>query len=345
MNRIQLPGVIFEFTTKCNLKCRYCYNYWKKETDYIEDIEKCNPKKTLKQWFKRVKTDRVTFSGGEPTTNFDELLDCIMYLKRRNKKVTIITNATLLSKEKLELLAMIKVDLFEITINSYDKNIHEMLNGVKDSFEKSVTAIKYLLSRKCDVVVPVVITKYNVLEIDKTLDYIYNLGIKRIMVNRYNIGGNGCNDVTEILPTLEELKTAYKKCNDFAIEKDIKLHSLVCCPICAINPDDYSNIVFSNCACKNKNRKYTLTRDGNVRYCNHSPSILGNIYNETMKNIISSEKLNQWAQIEPEFCTDCSKKELCHYGCRAASEQMGYGLSKEDPIIDMYGIKHGFPTE
>ncbi len=96
INKIRLPGVIYEMTTLCNLKCKYCYNYWKKEEDSIPEIEKFNPKKTLKQFMRSVKCDEITFSGGEPTINFEELLDCIMYVKSRNKRVTIITNATLL---------------------------------------------------------------------------------------------------------------------------------------------------------------------------------------------------------------------------------------------------------
>ena len=75
IKKVDLPGVIYEFTTKCNLKCKYCYNHWKKDdlSNFINDVEKYNPKKTLKKWFKVVKTDEITFSGGEPTTNYEEL--------------------------------------------------------------------------------------------------------------------------------------------------------------------------------------------------------------------------------------------------------------------------------
>ena len=61
--KIDLPGVIYEMTTTCNLKCKYCYNYWKKEIDSLQDIEKYNPKKTLKQFMRSVKCDHITFSG------------------------------------------------------------------------------------------------------------------------------------------------------------------------------------------------------------------------------------------------------------------------------------------
>ena len=68
-----------------------------------------------------------------------------MYVKARNKKVTIITNATLLDSEKIKLLAELKVDLIEITINSYNKEIHETINGMKGSFEKSIKSIKEII--------------------------------------------------------------------------------------------------------------------------------------------------------------------------------------------------------
>lgn len=263
-----------------------------------------------------------------------------MYVKARNKKVTIITNATLLDSEKIKLLAKLKVDLIEITINSYNKEIHENINGIKGSFEKSIKSIKEIIDNEIEVVVPIVITKYNVKDIDKTLEFIYNLGIKRIMINRYNIGGNGCNEYNDILADFQELQKAYKNCQEFAEKYNLKLYSLVCTPHCVLNPDDYPNIVFSNCGINNLNRRYTLTRNGNIRYCNHSPEILGNIFDNEMSDILKSDKLKQWAKIEPVFCENCSKKDICQYGCRAASQQMGYGLEKEDPIVSIYKVKN-----
>lgn len=340
IKKIKLPGVIYEMTTLCNLNCKYCYNYWKKNNENLAGVESFNPLKTLKQFIKNVKCKEVTFSGGEPTTNFKELLDCIMYLKARNYKVTIITNATLLDSENVDILAKLKVDLLEITINSYKKEIHERLNGIEGSFEKSIQIIKEAKKKGIEVVVPIVLTKYNVKEIDKTLNLIYNeLGVSRIMINRYNIGGYGCNKIEEIVPKIEELKEAFSLSQEFASKNDIKLYSLVCTPHCVLNPEEYPDIVFSNCSFENLNRRYTLTRDGNVRYCNHSPEILGNIYTSSMNTILKSELLKKWSISEPKFCSGCDKKKQCQYGCRAASQQIGRGLEREDPIIEIYNVK------
>lgn len=72
--KVKLPGVIYEMTTLCNLKCRYCYNYWKKENDNTADVEKYNPKKTLKKFMKSVKCNEVTFSRWRTNNKFPRII-------------------------------------------------------------------------------------------------------------------------------------------------------------------------------------------------------------------------------------------------------------------------------
>jgi radical SAM protein with 4Fe4S-binding SPASM domain len=64
------------------------------------------------------------------------------------------------------------------------------------------------------------------------------------------------------------------------------------------------------------------------------------VYENKMEEILKSDKLKKWREIEPLFCKKCAKKEECQYGCRAASEQMGLGLEKEDPIVAAYAIEN-----
>lgn len=72
--KVKLPGLIYEMTTLCNLRCKYCYNYWKKGNDNIIDIEKYNPKKTLKQFMKSVKCDEITFSRWRTNNQFSRII-------------------------------------------------------------------------------------------------------------------------------------------------------------------------------------------------------------------------------------------------------------------------------
>ena len=75
IRKTNLPGVIYEFTTMCNLRCKYCYNHWKKDdcSNFIAEIEKYNPKKTLKKYLNQVNTNEITFSGGDPLHDANRL--------------------------------------------------------------------------------------------------------------------------------------------------------------------------------------------------------------------------------------------------------------------------------
>ena len=70
IKKTKLPGVIYEMTTRCNLKCKYCYNYWKKEKNDILEIEEYNPKRTLRQFMKSVKCEKITFSRWRTNNKF-----------------------------------------------------------------------------------------------------------------------------------------------------------------------------------------------------------------------------------------------------------------------------------
>ena len=331
--KIELPGIIYEVTTKCNLNCKYCYNYWKRDVESnIEDAENCDPVKTLKQLFKMTKIPKVTFSGGEPTLE-NKLIDLIILSKLKNKQVTIITNGNLITEDLIQQYVKLNVNLFEITINSYNPNVHDKISGVPGSWNKTTSTIKKLLEHNANVVGVIVLTKYNFEGIEQTLEYIYHLGIKNIMINRYNIGGFGVNEPDKIVLGKKALKEVFTKANLFAQKNNIKLHSLVCTPVCILDPAVYPSIRFSNCSPNMLKRYYTLNRNGDLRYCNHSPTVIGNIYKQHIKDVLASNYLKDWQIITPQYCKECKRYEECFAGCRAASEQLGMGLEHADPIL------------
>jgi radical SAM protein with 4Fe4S-binding SPASM domain len=184
-------------------------------------------------------------------------------------------------------------------------------------------------------VVPVVvITKHNVNQLGETLEFINSLGCKRIMLNRYNIGGKGCANPMEVSATAEELRSAFAVANDKAMELDLRLTANVCSPICLLNPADYPLIGFGHCSFDVLKRPITLDINGNIRLCNHSPIVAGNIYQKELEEILYSDYTTQWETSVPDLCKPCSHWSVCKGGCRAASEQCFGTLAKEDPIIN-----------
>jgi radical SAM protein with 4Fe4S-binding SPASM domain len=328
-----LPFLVFETTSVCNLNCRYCYNIWKRPG--AEDLPKNSYKlarKTLKHFFKMAEVDQITFTGGEPflAERFSEL---VLYARMKKKQVAIISNGNTGNFEDYKTMLGLGVGLFEFPIHSHLSDVHDFLTQVKGSWQKVLQSVKEVLELKGKIVAVIVITKANYDHIDKTLAFIQSLGLTRIMLNRYNIGGTGIKHIKELVTTKEELNQAYTVANKVGKELHLTLSSNVCTPLCLLNPKEFDNIGFTSCSSGILNKPLTLDIEGNMRICNHSPIVIGNIYKNTFEEIMKTPYTQQWVDIVPDFCKTCKIFENCLGGCRAASEQMGNGLEQVDPIL------------
>ncbi|MFH2143365.1 MAG: radical SAM protein [Bacteroidota bacterium] len=333
MTKPKLQFIVFETTTKCNLNCKYCYNIWKRPDQKNNTNDSyIKARKTLKKLFKQAEVEQITFTGGEPLIS-ERFFELVLFTRLKKKNVSVISNGNAGTKDDYKTLLSLGVDLFEFPVLSWDEGIHDFLTGVKGSWKKAVQSVNDVVDLGGNVVAVIVITKSNFKNIDKTLKFISDLGIKRIMLNRYNIGGSGISQPEHLVLNKDELNDAYKTANDIAKELHLRLTSNVCTPLCLLNPANYKNIGFTSCSSSIYNKPITIDIDGNMRICNHSPVIIGNIFSEKIEKILASPYIKQWVEIIPDYCNGCEIFDKCLGGCRAASEQSGLSLSHVDPIL------------
>ncbi len=331
--KLQLPHIAFELTDKCNLGCRYCYNIWKipgAERNGFNSYEKAI--KALVRLFTQADIKNVTLTGGEPFMA-ERIREIALFCRMEGKSVTIISNGYLGKTSDYKSLIAMGITLFEFPVHSAEASIHDHITQVEGSWEKSQESIQAVLDLKGYPVPVIVLTKYNVEVLGETLDFINSLGLKRIMLNRYNIGGNGTSEPASVSATHKQLQDAFKAANRKAKEFGLIISSNVCSPDCLLRPSDYPSIMFGHCSSDALKRPITLDINGNIRLCNHSPVVAGNIYEQNIKDILFSSYAESWNTSIPEYCFDCPDWEKCRGGCRAASEQCGLGLGHVDPIL------------
>ncbi len=341
MTKLTLPHIIFETTSVCNLKCRYCYNIWKiPGTKGFEQFNSYKQaKKTLKRLFKIADVNSVTFTGGEPflAERFNEL---VLFTRLKNKSVTIITNGNAATEKDYKQMVDLGVNLFELPIHSSSAKEHDFMTNTTGSWQRSVESVKELVQLKAYVVAVVVITKANYHLIDKTLQFIKSLDINRIMLNRFNIGGQGIAEKNNLWLSHREINQAYKVASETGRKENLILSSNVCTPMCVLNPFDFQNIGFTSCSADVSRRPLTIDIFGNLRFCNHSPTVLGNIFKDKLKDMLNSREAQLWNDVTPDFCSDCNLYERCMGGCRAASEQLKLSLKAVDPIVEIIENKN-----
>ena len=124
----------------CNFDCVYCECGWNKDGAVpdrrfpaLAEVEAALKEKMSKAAAEGVPVDSITFSGnGEPTMNpdFAEIIDVTLKLRDQyfpDAKVSVLSNATLLGREKIA-QALMKVDNPILKIDASSQELVEKIN-------------------------------------------------------------------------------------------------------------------------------------------------------------------------------------------------------------------------
>jgi MoaA/NifB/PqqE/SkfB family radical SAM enzyme len=125
-------------TGRCNLRCEFCE---KSKSPSAHEIGLGDMRRLID--FGVQHDCRILLSGGEPFLHRD-IWEVMEYCSRVGKKVSIVTNGTLLdgiSPEQFELLGD-SVSVMSVSIDSADPKENDRIRGVPGSFDKAVKFIR-----------------------------------------------------------------------------------------------------------------------------------------------------------------------------------------------------------
>ena len=249
--------------------------------------------------------------------------------------VNLLSNGTIIKDMDIEIMNQIGVGTIQIPILAAEPALHDYTTGLPGSWQKAVDNARKISATKPGWFLPVlIVSKLNAHCVEEILRFYHSeFGATGAMVNRFNIGGLGKLNASELTLAKAELKEAFDVVNKVAGELGMTIQSGVCTPICVLDPVDYPNIMFSHCSTDLSNRPLTVNYKGDVRFCNHSPRVLGNIYDKTIGEIVSESQGDGYFDTIPTTCASCKLWFRCRGGCRAASEQLYGTFDKVDPVL------------
>ena len=212
MPRFHISNIVYELTGACNQCCRFCYNHWRPEGAPAPDPARA--RKTLRKLLSQCSVGTISFSGGEPLL-LSNIHNLVLRARLKRSHVNVLTNGTLLTQDALENFVSLGVGAIQIPLLSANPEVHDYLTSLKGSWEKAVDALRRAGGKGIGVSV-LVITKVNAPGVSETLSLVRDCGIRTVMVNRFNIGGNGIRNMRELVPDSRALASAFSAVEAFA---------------------------------------------------------------------------------------------------------------------------------
>jgi radical SAM protein with 4Fe4S-binding SPASM domain len=343
--RPRLQTLIFEVTQRCNHACLHCYNVWhgpqRLDGSYPRgELDTAQTLALLNKALDEVNCNHVTLTGGEPLLREDlpEILDL---LRERGVRVTLISNGHLLGEPTVIDLLDRGVGLFELPLLGRRREVHDHLSGSPGAFDAALAAMAHIRYHWGRFVAVFVATRVNLPDLYETIKLAFAFGSRGMMLNRFNPGGRGRAHLDELLPSAGEMNAALEIANAASEEFNFPISCSIALPPCLVDHRKYPRLNFGFCAAGTERAYYTLDPLGNVRPCNHTPTVLGNLLEESFADIIAPERLAPFVEAVPEFCdahgtgAPCVLRDTCQGGCKAAAEVCYGSLCAEEPFLHL----------
>lgn len=206
--------------TSCNLKCIYCsVDENKRSIDFV--IEKDYLLEEFKKLvnFKNVgNIEAHIASQGEPLL-YTPLTDLIKDLSsiKQVKTISIDTNGTLLTKNKVDELVNVGLTRFNFSINAFNEKLAKKIAGTTYNIKKTKEICKYIVKKTNLIITPVLIPNINEDEIPKIIEFTKeikaDIGIQNFLNYRF-----GRNPIKQI-----NFDKFYKKLKEWENKHQIKL--------------------------------------------------------------------------------------------------------------------------
>ncbi len=150
----------------------------------------------------------IIFTGGEPTLR-DDLPELVAHAEKNGQITGLNTNARRLSDPRyVEKLVAAGLDHVQITVESNDAEVHDLMVRAKGAFPQTVEGLKNMLASPIYVMTNTTMLRTNAHTILATLDFLADTGVPTIGLNALIHSGRGAVVGTglaesELTPLLE----------------------------------------------------------------------------------------------------------------------------------------------
>ena len=341
--------VVWNFTYKCNLKCKHCYS-----NSGIDPKMELSTEEAMKivDQLADFGITSLAFSGGEPLMRKD-FFDVARYAVESGLYVSLATNGTLLTEENAIKLKETGVHYVEVSVDGANAKTHDFFRGKDGAFEQTLQGLKNCMDKKICTCIAITGTKNNLKEIPAVLEMAENIGIDRFTLFNFIPTGRG-KEIIDCDPSPQEREEILRFLNE-KLSEDHKIAILSTTPQlarvalqCSVKEEVMLPLAHMEAAKVSKRaraladfiggcgagRLYcAISPEGKVQPCVFMPLIIGDLKTEKIEDIWSNSSILLDLRDRERLkgrCSKCEYKFVCG-GCRARALSYHNDYLMSDP--------------
>lgn len=343
--------VVWDFTHKCNLKCKHCYS-----DSGVTGENELNTKEAINvvDQLADFGVTALAFSGGEPLSRSD-FFEVATHAVDRGLYVSVATNGTLLTKQNVKRLKEAKINYVEVSIDGATAETHDSFRGVPGAFQKAIEGIENCVEADLCACIASTATKSNIDEMPGIVDLAEKIGAERftyfnfiptgrgkmhydqdlspeerekLMLYLLNRMSTGCK--TTILTTAPQLARVALQCQGAQGTGEVTM-SMAHMQTARVSKKAVPLGDFIG-GCGAGRLYCSLSPQGDVHPCVFFPVNVGNLKTENFGNIWLNSKLFDALRNRSNLkgaCGSCKYKYICG-GCRARAEAYHHDFLASD---------------
>jgi AdoMet-dependent heme synthase len=317
-------------TERCNLSCTHCYQAGPTPPEMsLPEITGAvkNIAGTIGTWSEMYDvpfSPGFNVTGGEPLLRAD-LEEILRVLSHHEFMIFLLTNGTLVNKDRARMLASIPVKGVQVSLEG-PEGIHDIIRG-RGSFASAFDGARRLVDAGIIVTFNVTLSQINAGYVPDLVDIARAAGVQRLGFSRLVPYGRGLNLVDRMLKP-EEARSIYEKVLSYSVPG---LEIVTGDPLASqlnagSDMTDAGGFPLGGCAAAISG--ITVLPDGTLTPCRRLGMPIGNILKDNLREIwANSDVLNALRDKKAYTgkCSTCSRWARCR-GCRAIA--YAYSLSQ-----------------
>ena len=283
-------SVHLDVTYRCNERCVHCY------LDHEDHGEMTTAEiKGVLDQLAEAGVFFLTFSGGEVFLRRD-FFEILEYARRLQFNVKIKTNAVMIREAEAQRIRALGVDTIQISVYSYRPEVHDAITKLPGSFQRTIKAIRFMVSQGLKVTIANVLMTWNRHDSDGLQKLAGELGAHYALDPTITPKMDGDTSILSLRISGEELPDVFRN------PKLVPNMEEFCAPPKPVSDDDLEGY-----SCSAGHSFCYISPYGDVFPCVQFPLPSGNIRQQKFMDIWNhSPELKEVRSIKAKDLTTCS---------------------------------------